>query len=143
MLMIGCGGSGNTDIDAGTPQALAESLGCEDVSELHSMFAPIRGAAATSGISCTIEDEAIHIFARAPIEDSTATGFEQGGTVENIRRLLEANAVDPGCELAALISDHVFVVGTTADQLTSLGIPGDEPIRVSPTVSYLDHCIIE
>jgi hypothetical protein len=142
VVIVSCGTS-DADLDASSPQALAESLGCADISELDPMIAPIRGDAATSGISCTIDDEAIHIFARAPIGDSSGTGFEQGGTVENIRRLLEANFVDPDCELAALISDHVFVVGTTADQLTRLGIPGDEPIPVSPMTSYLDHCTIE
>jgi len=143
MLAVGCGDSGDPDIDASTPEALAESLRCEGVSELDSMIAPIRGDAATSGISCTIADEAIHIFARAPIGDPSAVGWEQGGTEENIRRLLEANFVDPDCELAALISDHAFVVGTTEDQLTGLGIPGDEPIPVSPRTSYLDNCTIE
>jgi hypothetical protein len=143
VLIVGCGGSDDPDIDASTPAALAESLGCENVSELHSMLAPIRGRAASSGLSCEIDGYTVHIFARSPIGDPSAVGWEQGGTEENIRRVLAGDAVDPDCELAVLISDHVFVVGTTADQLKDLGVPGDEPIPVSPTVSYLHGCTIE
>lgn len=143
VLIAGCGGPDDPDIDASTPAAMAESLGCEDVSELHSMLAPIRGRAATSGLSCEMDGDTVHIFARAPIGDTSGVGWQQGGTEENIRRLLAADAVDPDCELAVLISDHVFVVGTTADQLTDLGVPGHEPIPVSPTVSYLNGCTIE
>jgi hypothetical protein len=142
VFIVGCGGSDDPDIDASTPESLGESLGCENVSELDSMLAPIRGRGATTGISCEIDGETIHIFARAPIEDLSAVGWGQGGTVENIRRLLGADAVDPSCELAVLIGDDVFVVGSTADQLADLGVPGEEPIPVSPTVSYLDRCAL-
>jgi hypothetical protein len=50
VLLVGCGGSDDSDIDASTPEALAASLGCEDVSELDSMLAPIRGDAADYGL---------------------------------------------------------------------------------------------
>jgi hypothetical protein len=142
VFLIGCGGSHDPDIDASTPEALAESLGCEDVSELDSMLAPIRGRGATSGLSCEIDGETVHIFARAPIGDPSAVGWEQGGTEENIRRLLGADGVDSTCELAVLISGDVFVVGASADRLADLGVPGEEPIPVSPTVSYLDRCAL-
>lgn len=138
--IVGCGDSNDSDVDASSPKSVAESVGCENVSELDSMVAPIRGNAATGGLSCEIDGETVHIFARAPIGDTSAPGWTQGGTVENIRRLLGADAVDPTCELALLISDDVFVVGSSADQLTDLGVPGEEPIPVSPTVSYLSTC---
>jgi hypothetical protein len=143
VALVGCGDSTDSEIDASTPASLAESIGCDDVSELDQMIAPIRGKGASSGLGCEIDGGTIHIFARAPIEDPSAVGWGQGGTVENIRRLLGGDAADPACELAGLITDDVFVVGTTADQLTALGVPGEEPIPVSPTVSYLDSCAIE
>jgi hypothetical protein len=142
VFVVGCGGSDDPDIDASTPESLAESLGCVDVSELDPIIAPIRGRGATGGISCKFDDETIHVFARAPIGDPNAVGWDQGGTDENIGRLLGADAVHPSCELGVLISDDVFVVGTSADRLADLGVPGDEPIPVSPTVSYLDHCAL-
>lgn len=69
-------------------------------------------------------------------------GWGQGGTDENIGRLLGADAVDASCELAVLVSDDVFVIGTSADQLADLGVPAEEPIPVSPTVSYLNQCAL-
>lgn len=111
VLIVGCGGSDTPNIDASTPESLAESLGCGDVSELDPMLAPIRGRGATRGISCEIDGETIHVFARAPIGDPNAVGWGQGGTDENIRRLLGADAVDPSCKLAVLISDDVSSSG--------------------------------
>jgi hypothetical protein len=152
LVLGGCGdSSGSTNdaagrasegIDASSAASLADTLGCEDVSELDGMLAPIRGNAATSGLRCTVDGEVLHIFARAPIGNASAHGREQGGTVENIRRLVGAVTVDPTCEPAVLISDDLFVVGSTTDQLADLGIAGEAPIPASPTVSDLEDCTI-
>jgi hypothetical protein len=130
-LLLGCGGSSAADEDTSTPEAVANATGCANVTELDSMIAPIRGTAATRGISCDLDGEIVHIFARAPIDYPSAVGLRQGGTLDNIRRLLGAG--DSSCSLALLVSDEV---------LSGLGIPGEPPIRVSPTVSYLDDCAL-
>jgi hypothetical protein len=67
-------------------------------------------------------------------------GLRQGGTLDNIRRLLEAG--DSSCSLALLVSDDLFIVASSDDVLSDLGVPGEPPIRVSPTVSYLDDCTL-
>jgi hypothetical protein len=85
-LLLGCRGSGGSDDDASTPEAVADAAGCANITELDSMIAPIRGRAATRGISCDLDGEGVHIFARAPIDESSGVGFNQGGTLDNIRR---------------------------------------------------------
>jgi len=90
-----------------------------------------------------VDGEIVHIFARAPIGDTAGEGLTQGGTVENIRRLLGADDVQATGELATLISDDVFVVGSSSELLADLGLPGEAPIPVSPTVRYLDACTPE
>ena len=139
-LLLGCGGSSGSNEDASTPEGVADATGCANVTELDSMIAPIRGKAATRGISCDLDGEVVHIFARAPIDDLSGMGFRQGGTLDNIRRLLGAG--DSSCSLALLVSDDLFIVASSDDVLSDLGVPGESPIRVSPTVSYLDHCIL-
>jgi hypothetical protein len=67
-------------------------------------------------------------------------GLRQGGTLDNIHRLLGAG--DSSCSLALFVSDDLFVVASSDDVLSNLGVPGAPPIRVSPTVSYLDHCTL-
>ena len=67
-------------------------------------------------------------------------GLRQGGTLDNIHRLLGAG--DSTCSLALLVSDDLFIVASSDDVLSDLGVPGEPPIRVSPTVSYLDHCTL-
>lgn len=141
--LVGCRDSNGSGIDASTPEAMAETVGCDRASELDPMLAPIRGNAATRGLSCEVDGEIVHIFARAPIGDTAGAGFTQGGTVENIRRLLGADHVQATCELATLISDDVFVVGSSAELLADLGLPGEAPSPVSPTVSYLDACTLD
>lgn len=81
IALVGCGDSTDSENDAGTPASLAESIGCDDVSELDQMIAPIRGKGAASGLSCEIDGETIHIFARAPIEDPSAVGWGLGQPV--------------------------------------------------------------
>jgi hypothetical protein len=139
-LLLGCGGSSASNEDASTPEAVADATGCANITELDSMIAPIRGKAATRGISCDLDGEVVHIFARAPIDDPSAVGLRQGGTLDNIRRLLGAG--DSSCSLALLVSDDLFIVASSDDVLSDLGVPGEPPIRVSPTVSYLDHCTL-
>jgi hypothetical protein len=139
-LLLGCRGSSGSDEDASTPEALADAAGCANITELDAEIAPIRGKAATRGISCDLDGEVVHIFARAPIGDSSAVGLRPGGTLDNIRRLLGAG--DSSCSLALLVSDDLFIVASSDDVLSDLGIPGEPPVRVSPTVSYLDHCTL-
>jgi hypothetical protein len=138
-LLLDCRGSSGPDEDANTPEALADAAGCANITELDPEIAPIRGKAATRGISCDLDDEIVHIFARAPIGDTSAVGLSQGGTLDNIRRLLGAG--DSSCSLALLVSDDLFIVASGNDVLSDLGVPGEPPIRVSP-VSYLDHCTL-
>jgi hypothetical protein len=135
--LLGCGGSGGSDEDASTPEAAADAAGCGDITELDPEIAPIRGGAATGGISCDLEGEVVHIFARAHFDDSS--GME-GGTLDNIRRLLGTG--DASCSLVLLLGDDLFVVASSDDVQSDMGIPGEPPIRVSPTVSYLDDCTI-
>ena len=139
-LLFGCSGSSAADEDTNTPEAVADAAGCANVTELDSMIAPIRGKAATRGISCDLDGEVVHIFARAPIDEPSAVGLRQGGTLDNIRRLLGAG--DSSCSLALLVSDDLFIVASSDDVLSDLGIPGEPPIRVSPTVSYLADCTL-
>jgi hypothetical protein len=139
-LLLGCRGSSGPDEDANTPEALADAAGCANITDLDPEIAPIRGKAATRGISCDLDDEIVHIFARAPIGDTSAVGLSQGGTLDNIRRLLGAG--DSSCSLALLVTDDLFIVASGNDVLSDLGVPGEPPIRVSPTVSYLDHCTL-
>jgi hypothetical protein len=139
-LLLGCRGSSGSDEDASTPEALAGAAGCANITELDPEIAPIRGRAATRGISCDLDGEVVHIFARAPIGDTSAVGLRQGGTLDNIRRLLGAG--DSSCSLALLVSDDLFIVASSDDVLSDLRIPGEPPVRVSPTVSYLDHCTL-
>ena len=139
-LLLGCGGSSGSDDGASTPEAVADAARCANITELDSMIAPIRGRAATRGISCDLDGEVLHIFARAPIDDPSGVGFRQGGTLDNIRRLLGAG--DSSCSLALLVSDDLFIVASSDDVLSSLGAAGEPPIRVSPTVSYLDDCTL-
>jgi hypothetical protein len=64
----------------------------------------------------------------------------EGGTLDNIRRLLGTG--DASCSLVLLLGDDLFVVASSDDVQSDMGIPGEPPIRVSPTVSYLDDCTI-
>jgi hypothetical protein len=139
-LLVGCGGSGATSADVSTPEAVADATECANITELDPMIAPIRGKAATRGIRCDIDGEVAHIFARAPIGDPSASGFEQGGTLDNIHRLLGAG--DSTCSLALLVNDDLFIVASSDDVLSDLGVQGEPPTRVSPTVSYLDDCTL-
>jgi hypothetical protein len=139
-LLLGCGGSSASNEDATTPEAVADATGCTSITELDSMIAPIRGAAATRGISCDLDGQVVHIFARASIGDPSAVGRRQGGTIENIH--LSLGAGDSPCSLALLVSDDLFIIADSDDVLSDLGVPGEPPIRVSPTVSYLDDCTL-
>lgn len=139
-LLLGCAGSNGSEEDASTPEALADAAGCANITELDPQIAPIRGRAATRGISCDLDGEVVHIFARAPIDDPPGVGSRQGGTLDNIRRLLGAG--DASCSLALLVSDNLLIVASSDDVLSDLGVPGEPPIRVSPTVSYLDRCTL-
>jgi hypothetical protein len=76
-LLLGCRGSSGSDQDASTPEALADAAGCANIIELDPEIAPIRGQAATRGISCDLDGEVVHIFARAPIGDTSAVGLRQ------------------------------------------------------------------
>src|SRR4029450_6208691 len=136
-LLLGCRVSSGSDDDASPPEALAGAAGCTNITELDPEIAPIRGQAATRGISCDLDGEVVHIFARAPIGDPSAVGPRQGGTLDNIRRLLGAG--DSSCSLALLVSDDLFIVASSDDVLSDLGIPAQPPIRVSPTVRDPDH----
>jgi hypothetical protein len=138
--MLGCRGSGGSDDDANTPEAVADAAECANITELDSMIAPIRGRAATRGISCDLDGEVVHIFARAPIDEPSGVGLNQGGTLDNIRRLLGAG--DASCSLALLVSDDLFIVASSEDVLSDLDVRGEPPIPVSPTVSYLDDCTL-
>ena len=139
-LLLGCGGSSGSDEHVSTPEAVADAAGCSNVTALDSMIAPIRGRGATRGISGDLDGEVVHIFARAPIGDPSAVGFGQGGTLDNIRRLLGSG--DSSCSLALLVSNDLFIVASSEDVLADLGVQGEPLIRVSPTFSYLDDCTL-
>jgi hypothetical protein len=152
-FLLGCGaGSDDPDrsdqlaVDASSPEAIAESTGCGHVSELDSMVSPIRGMAATRGIRCDIDGEVLHVFARAPRGDPAAGSYaaQQGGSLENIYRTLGGGELaQSSCSVALLVSDHVLVLGRSEAVLSGLGIPGEGPVPVSPTVSYLAACALD
>lgn len=142
-VAMACGDDGD---NASTLEEFADQVECTDIADLDPMIAPIRGQAATQGISCTVNGEVVHVFDRAPPGDPSAGSYaeQQGGSVENIRRLVGAEQPDPGCDVHLLISDDLFLLGSSEnlvlDLAESAGLP-IEPIEpASPTVSYLDDC---
>ena len=140
---IACGDDG---VSASTLKEFADRVECADIADLDPTIAPIRGQAATRGISCTADGEVVHAFDRAPPGDPSAGRYaaQQGGSVENIRRLVGAEQPDPGCDVHLLISDELFLLGGSRDLMLELAESADlsvEPVvPASPTVSYLDDC---
>ena len=142
-VAMACGDDGDS---ASTLEEFADRVECADIADLDPMIAPIRGQAATRGISCTVAGEVVHAFDRAPPGDPSAGSYaaQQGGSVENIRRLVGAEQPDPGCDVHLVISDELFLLGGSRDLMLDLAESADlsvEPVvPASPTVSYLDDC---
>lgn len=125
---------------------LRDRLACTEVEEIDYFNAPIRGRAATGGVSCAVGTARLHIFARAPLGDvddeSIAYGYRQGGSLENIDRLVGTGDVgSPECQAWMLVAESWFIL---ADRETALAdaeeVLGGGAIRsiapVSPPASY-------
>lgn len=144
-----CSGDGGRDTvvsEHAAIQEVAHSLGCVDTQEIGYFNAPIRGAAATKGISCATEDAVVHVFDRAEIGDlddsDEAYAFAQGGSDENVARLLGTGETGPpGCRSWVLVTEDWFVVSDNEDLLAALRDSSDDPARsvapASPPASYV------
>ena len=137
------GGEDTTDRSMSV-ERLARELDCEGIEEIHQLNAPIRGGAAVRGISCRTGTVGVHIFERAPVGDlddpDESYASAQGGSFENIDRLLGTGVDDARCRAWALIGDTWFVVASDEALLTDAAESLDGDVRpvtvVSPSASY-------
>lgn len=149
MSIGACSGDGGRDTVASEHASIhdvAQSLGCMDTQEISYFNAPIRGAAATEGISCETEDAVVHVFERAEVGDlddsDEAYAFAQGGSDENVARLLGTGETGPpGCRSWVLVTEDWFVVSDNEDLLAALRDKSGDPARsvapASPPASYV------
>ena len=121
---------------------LAAELGCGGVRELDHLDGPIRGGAATRGVACAIGPDEAHIFQRAPLGDldpSKSYADRQGGSLENIDRLVGTGATAP-C-LSLLVGRDWFILANDDGILRkverSIGGVERSIVRATPPASYV------
>ncbi|HEV2808983.1 MAG TPA: hypothetical protein VGV93_01125 [Acidimicrobiales bacterium] len=147
MSIGACSGDGGREMvvsEHASIHEVAQSLGCMDTQEIDYFNAPIRGSAATEGISCEIEDAVVHVFERAELGDLDSDepyAYAQGGWDENIARLLGTGETGPpGCRSWVLVAKDWFVVSDNEDLLAELRDESGNPARsitpASPPASY-------
>lgn len=149
LVVAGCGRLGQSDIAAVDRQSadeIAERLGCtENLEEVDYFNAPIRGAAATRGLRCfTDTGDQLHIFERASLGDGRTDqpyAYAQGGSLENIDRLIGTGESRPGCVSWTLIGDSWFLLSDNQDTLLAAAEELNGEVRpvqpASPPASYL------
>ena len=144
-------GSGAADVTTtlGARPDLAEmvaALGCLETAPLDGLLAPIRGGAARDGTACDLPgNTGVHVFARAPLGDPDGQGWDLGGRIENIDRLVGTRpgsaGADAACPALVLVGTGYFVVGDDAEQIDRVGsLLGhvERPARpAAPMTSYL------
>ena len=105
-----------TSVGAGRPpEDLADLLGCTGVEPYGGYDAIDRGGASMNGITCTAGTVSVQIFERAPLGDGDTSdepyASAEGGSVENINRLVGGGQVGPpGCLGWLLIGETWFLV---------------------------------
>lgn len=124
---------------------LATALGCTGATALEYENSPIRGAAALSGVACSLGTAELHVFQRHPLGDSErkdiAPAWRDGGTVENIKRLVGAGNTTQGCSAFLLIGDEWFVTSSNRDALDDvrdkLGGEVEPIVQATTPASYV------
>ena len=152
-LAGGCSGDDSADPspqaedDPASAAAMADLVGCADARDLASDIFPLRGLAATDGVSCLLDGDVVHLFERAPAGDNNSNVYarHEGGSVENVRRTVGAGSGTPGCDVRLAIGERWFALAASVDTLDDVARALDgtvEPIeQATPTVSYLvDDC---
>lgn len=142
VILAACGQGESPD----PPRTLDEVVtraDCTDVEELDELIAPIRGRAATAGIECTSDGARFHVFQRAPEGDPSdpTPASREGGSLENIRRLLGVESSSGGCTAYLAVTDDIFVLAETDAQLENFAgrvdISYDPPATpATPPASY-------
>jgi len=91
---------------------------------------------------CELAEGAVHIFERAPLGNGAVVS-DQGGSLENIDRVLQTGQVWANCDIAVLVTEDLFIVGATesmSEVEDQLGRAVRPVAPVSPTISYLVDC---
>lgn len=146
---LACDGSDGTPRDTlssgSAVEEVADALGCESVEDIFGYeAAPIRGLAATRGVTCVVGDAEVDVFDRAPVGDlddsDESFASAQGGSDENVSRLLGLGVSDASCVSWGLVEDEWFVVSDSEQLLRDLRTDVDdgsgEVVVMSPPASY-------
>lgn len=114
---------------------LADAVGCERVTPISELDAPIRGGAASEGAACETSAGEIHIFRRA----AEGADGDFGGSERNIRFLVGADT-DAPCSWLLLDGDW-FLLAETEQAATTLAstldVDAQQVVGASPTFSYI------